>query len=67
MIIPQVLFNSPGITQEMIDDTRAISEKQMLADLKYLLEEGGDIEYRDHQGATPVRYFLYYRSSKILL
>lgn len=43
-----------GITQEMIDETRAISEKQMLTDLKYLLEEGGEIEYRDHQGATPL-------------
>ncbi|CAL1296234.1 unnamed protein product [Larinioides sclopetarius] len=43
-----------GITQEMIDETRAISEKRMLSDLKYLLEEGGDIEYRDHQGATPL-------------
>ncbi|KFM77210.1 Protein phosphatase 1 regulatory subunit 16A, partial [Stegodyphus mimosarum] len=43
-----------GITQEMIDETRAISEKQMLSDLKILLEEGGDIEYRDHQGAAPL-------------
>lgn len=43
----------------MIDETRAISEKEMLADLKYLVEQGGDIEYRDHQGATPVRYFTF--------
>lgn len=43
-----------GITQEMIDETRAIPEKQMLSDLKYLLEEGEDIDYRDHQGATPL-------------
>ena len=42
----------------MIDETRAISEREMLADMKYLVEQGGDIEYRDHQGATPVRYFI---------
>ncbi|XP_015907242.1 protein phosphatase 1 regulatory subunit 16A [Parasteatoda tepidariorum] len=43
-----------GITQEMIDETRAITEQEMLVDLKCMLEDGGDIEYRDQQGATPL-------------
>ncbi|KAG8200358.1 hypothetical protein JTE90_028540 [Oedothorax gibbosus] len=43
-----------GITQEMIDETRSLSEKKMLTDLKLVLDEGGDIEFRDHQGATPL-------------
>lgn len=44
-----------GITQRLIDNTRASTEKQMLRDLKHLAETSGDLEYRDHQGATPVR------------
>ncbi|XP_022256387.1 protein phosphatase 1 regulatory subunit 16A-like [Limulus polyphemus] len=43
-----------GVTQEMIDETRAATERQMLADLKLLAENGEDLEYRDHQGATPL-------------
>ncbi|XP_054723166.1 protein phosphatase 1 regulatory subunit 16A-like [Uloborus diversus] len=43
-----------GVTQEMIDETRALSERRMLSDLQSLLQDGGDIEYRDHQGATPL-------------
>ncbi|KAL3860767.1 hypothetical protein ACJMK2_010838 [Sinanodonta woodiana] len=43
-----------GITQEQIDDMRLTSEKQMLADLKKLAAEGGDLEYRDIYGATPL-------------
>ncbi|XP_076303972.1 protein phosphatase 1 regulatory subunit 16A-like [Tachypleus tridentatus] len=43
-----------GVTQEMIDETRAATEKQMLADLKLLAENSEDLEYRDHQGATPL-------------
>lgn len=43
-----------GITQEMIDDIRASTEYEMLFDLKKLAEQGGDLEYRDAQGATPL-------------
>lgn len=43
-----------GITQEMIDETRAQPERYMLSDLKNLVENGDDLEYRDHQGATPL-------------
>jgi protein phosphatase 1 regulatory subunit 16A len=44
-----------GITQEMIDQTRATNELQMLDDLKKMVASGHDLEYRDGQGATPVR------------
>ncbi|XP_076337385.1 protein phosphatase 1 regulatory subunit 16A-like isoform X1 [Tachypleus tridentatus] len=43
-----------GVTQEMIDETRAATERQMLSDLKLLAENGEDLEYRDYQGATPL-------------
>lgn len=45
-----------GITQEMIDDTRAITENQMLNDLKILAESTKpDLEFKDPvSGATPV-------------
>ncbi|KAK3579169.1 hypothetical protein CHS0354_022704 [Potamilus streckersoni] len=43
-----------GITQEQIDDMRLTTEKHMLADLKKLAAEGGDLEYRDIYGATPL-------------
>ncbi|XP_074595236.1 protein phosphatase 1 regulatory subunit 16A-like isoform X2 [Brevipalpus obovatus] len=43
-----------GITQEMIDETRASVENRMLADLKQIAELGGDLECRDNQGATPL-------------
>jgi len=42
-----------GITQEMIDETRAVTENMMLRDLKELAETGGDLEFRDlNSGAT---------------
>ncbi|GFO46756.1 protein phosphatase 1 regulatory subunit 16a, partial [Plakobranchus ocellatus] len=41
-----------GITQEQIDDTRLTTERQMLSDLKDLASGGGDLEIRDHQGAS---------------
>lgn len=44
-----------GITQRLIDNTRASTERQMLRDLKNLAAASGELEYRDHQGATPVR------------
>lgn len=43
-----------GITQELIDETRASTENQMLNDLQVLVENGGDIDVLDKQGATPV-------------
>lgn len=44
-----------GVTQELIDETRASTELQMLRDLKQMAAEGRDLEAYDHQGATPVR------------
>ncbi|GFS06607.1 protein phosphatase 1 regulatory subunit 16A [Elysia marginata] len=41
-----------GITQEQIDTTRLTTERQMLNDLKELAATGGDLEIRDHQGAS---------------
>ena len=43
-----------GVTQELIDDTRASTEVLMLRDLQQLASMNGDLEYKDHQGATPV-------------
>ncbi|CAG2113518.1 unnamed protein product [Medioppia subpectinata] len=43
-----------GITQEMIDKTRATNEMQMLEDLQKLVAAGTDLESRDGQGATPL-------------
>ncbi|CAN8001842.1 unnamed protein product [Ixodes pacificus] len=43
-----------GITQEMIDETRAANEVMMLSDLRNLNDAGGDLEFRDEQGATPL-------------
>ena len=45
-----------GITQDMIDQTRAMNELKMLEDLKAMSEAGQDLEARDNQGATPVRH-----------
>lgn len=47
-----------GITQELIDETRALTENQMLDDMKYLVSSGYDINYKDENGATPVRFLL---------
>lgn len=43
-----------GITQELIDETRAMTENQMLQDLRQLVAHNFDINYKDEQGATPV-------------
>lgn len=45
---------SRGVTQELIDETRASTEVQMLQDLQKAVALGQDLEYKDHQGATPV-------------
>jgi protein phosphatase 1 regulatory subunit 16A len=44
-----------GVTQELIDETRASTELQMLRDLQQMAAEGRDLEACDHHGATPVR------------
>ncbi|XP_017788366.1 PREDICTED: protein phosphatase 1 regulatory subunit 16A [Habropoda laboriosa] len=43
-----------GVTQELIDETRASIEVQMLRDLQNIASLGDDLEYKDHQGATPL-------------
>ena len=43
-----------GVTQELIDTTRAKTENLMLHDLMKLAQGHGDLEYRDIQGATPL-------------
>ncbi|XP_057319177.1 protein phosphatase 1 regulatory subunit 16A isoform X2 [Microplitis mediator] len=45
---------SRGVTQELIDETRASTEVQMLQDLQKAVSLGQDLEYKDHQGATPL-------------
>lgn len=44
-----------GVTQELIDETRSSTERQMLRDLMEIARNGGDLEEPDNQGATPVR------------
>lgn len=43
-----------GVTQELIDETRAATESQMLTDLTDLVARGGDLETPDKHAATPV-------------
>lgn len=43
-----------GVTQELIDETRAATESQMLQDLTDIAARGGDLEYPDKQLATPL-------------
>ena len=43
-----------GITQEEIDETRLIPEKQMLNDLQKIANRRGDLEFPTPEGATPV-------------
>merc|ERR1712038_1844219 len=43
-----------GVTQELIDDTRSQTERRMLSDLVAWQATGGDMETRDHSGATPL-------------
>lgn len=46
-----------GVTQRLIDTTRGNTERMMLRDLKQVQIDGGDLEFRDQHGATPVRNF----------
>jgi len=43
-----------GVTQALIDDTRAATETAMLKDLMTIAATGGDLETRDLQNATPL-------------
>ncbi|XP_061392955.1 ankyrin repeat and ELMO domain-containing protein D-like, partial [Musca vetustissima] len=43
-----------GVTQELIDETRSATERQMLKDLQEVSKNGGDLEQPDEQGATPL-------------
>ncbi|GAB0095706.1 protein phosphatase 1 regulatory subunit 16A [Sergentomyia squamirostris] len=43
-----------GVTQELIDETRAGTEIVMLRDLEEIAIMGGDLEWVDSQGATPL-------------
>lgn len=38
----------------MIDNTRAATEILMLRDLKQLVSEGGSLDFKDKNGASPV-------------
>lgn len=46
-----------GVTQQLIDETRAATERVMLNDMKRIAASGGDLELYDNQGATPVKIF----------
>ncbi|XP_037632564.1 protein phosphatase 1 regulatory inhibitor subunit 16B isoform X2 [Sebastes umbrosus] len=41
-----------GITQEMINETRASTERRMLGDVQELLRQGEEVNQQDSQGAT---------------
>lgn len=45
-----------GITQEMINETRASTERRMLGDIQGLLKQGEEVNQQDSQGATLVRH-----------
>ena len=53
-----------GVTQEEIDEKRIETERQMLADLKKWVAEGRDLDrdFRDANGATPVRTLIIVRA-----
>ncbi|XP_072169135.1 uncharacterized protein [Diadema setosum] len=43
-----------GITQDQIDELREVLPNEMLNDMQTLFKEGGDLEFRDSSGATPL-------------
>ena len=49
-----------GVTQQLIDETRAYTEINMLSDLQKATLRNGDLEAHDSQGATPVGIHLFY-------
>ncbi|XP_035706022.1 protein phosphatase 1 regulatory subunit 16A isoform X2 [Folsomia candida] len=59
-----------GVTQELIEETRALPETVMLNDMQNILAKGGDLETRDADGATPLHIASangYYRVVEFLL
>ncbi|XP_042614975.1 protein phosphatase 1 regulatory inhibitor subunit 16B-like [Cyprinus carpio] len=50
--IIETAMASRGITQEMINETRAVVEKRMVGDIQNLLQDGADVNRHDSQGAT---------------
>lgn len=50
----EIEMDRRGITQQLIDETRASTERQMLADLEMKDIKGDDLDAYDSQGATPV-------------
>uniref|UniRef100_A0A8C1VYQ2 Protein phosphatase 1, regulatory subunit 16B n=1 Tax=Cyprinus carpio TaxID=7962 RepID=A0A8C1VYQ2_CYPCA len=52
--IIETAMASRGITQEMINETRAVVEKRMVGDIQNLLQDGADVNRHDSQGATLV-------------
>lgn len=50
-----------GVTQQLIDNTRATTEHRMLQELQKAVDinESYLLESYDHQGATPVLYIYY--------
>lgn len=53
-----------GVTQELIDETRAATEVQMLMDLQKIASSNGDLELKDHQGATPVNTSIFGKKNR---
>ncbi|XP_069113992.1 protein phosphatase 1 regulatory subunit 16A-like isoform X2 [Argopecten irradians] len=43
-----------GITQEEIDETRLIAEKEMLKDMEWIATQNGNLEYYTENGTTPL-------------
>ncbi|XP_021379337.1 protein phosphatase 1 regulatory subunit 16A-like isoform X1 [Mizuhopecten yessoensis] len=43
-----------GVTQEEIDDTRLVAEKEMLKDMEYIVSQNGNLEYYTENGTTPL-------------
>ena len=43
-----------GVTQELIDDTRLSTERQMLEDLRKLAADRANLEHQGRQGETAV-------------
>lgn len=54
-----------GVTQQLIDNTRARTETQMLEDLRKIAAQAGDLETYDNQGATPVSNCTAFQRSRI--
>ncbi|KAM7422922.1 hypothetical protein PAMA_010792 [Pampus argenteus] len=50
--IIEIAMANRGITQEMINETRASTERRMLGDIQELLTRGEEVNQQDSQGAT---------------